>query len=205
MQFALGSASLLFSIYCLTLPPLPLALSCSLPLSCYARTLLSMGQWQWLHAAEDKCPWRRQGLLLKFALGPGGITFVDGAPAGADLHFVGPANQRRGRADAFSKVRHSVSWHVAFIRHSLSQVELHLNIAILRLGWLSVVVWAHGHSSNASQSLLDVLHYCFGKLCRWRLQASVLLPCSSVCKLQWVMSIGCNAEVSISDLVYVWS
>lgn len=34
----------------------------------------------------------------------GGITFSEGRPVGADLHYEGLANQRRGRADAFSKI-----------------------------------------------------------------------------------------------------
>ncbi|KAI7835612.1 hypothetical protein COHA_010489 [Chlorella ohadii] len=46
----------------------------------------------------------RPGKLLKFAIGPAGISFQDGQPVGADLHFAGPANQRRGRADSASKI-----------------------------------------------------------------------------------------------------
>lgn len=46
----------------------------------------------------------RPGRLLRFAVGSGGVTFVDGAPMGADLRYVGVANQRRGRADALSKI-----------------------------------------------------------------------------------------------------
>ncbi|PSC69269.1 snurportin-1 [Micractinium conductrix] len=46
----------------------------------------------------------RPGKLLKFNIGPGGIVFQDGQPVGADLHFAGPANQRRGRADSASKI-----------------------------------------------------------------------------------------------------
>lgn len=46
----------------------------------------------------------RPGKLLKFVVGPGGISFQDGQPVGADLHFAGPANQRRGRADSISKI-----------------------------------------------------------------------------------------------------
>ena len=46
----------------------------------------------------------RPGKLLKFDIGPGGIQLHDGQPTGADLKFVGGANQRRGRADVCSKV-----------------------------------------------------------------------------------------------------
>eukprot|EP00887_Chlorella_sp_A99_P000428 scaffold17.g428.t1 len=46
----------------------------------------------------------RPGRLLRFAIGPGGFQFRDGQPVGADLHFLGPANQRRGRADSLSKI-----------------------------------------------------------------------------------------------------
>lgn len=46
----------------------------------------------------------RPGKLLRFEIGPGGIQMQDGQPTGADLKFVGAANQRRGRADACSKV-----------------------------------------------------------------------------------------------------
>eukprot|EP00882_Tetradesmus_deserticola_P007875 GHRQ01008289.1.p1 GENE.GHRQ01008289.1~~GHRQ01008289.1.p1 ORF type:complete len:253 (+),score=91.54 GHRQ01008289.1:440-1198(+) len=43
--------------------------------------------------------------LLRFSIRSGGLLFnVDGSPAGADLAYEGPANQRRGRADVFSKV-----------------------------------------------------------------------------------------------------
>lgn len=34
--------------------------------------------------------------------------FHEGRPAGADLHYVGPGNQRRGRADQFSRVRQTL-------------------------------------------------------------------------------------------------
>jgi snurportin-1 len=46
------------------------------------------------------------GRLLRFNIREGGIVFnpTDGRPVGADLGYAGPANQRRGRADQFSKV-----------------------------------------------------------------------------------------------------
>ena len=34
----------------------------------------------------------------------GGIEFHDGGTAVADLHYEGPGNQRRGRADTLSKI-----------------------------------------------------------------------------------------------------
>lgn len=47
----------------------------------------------------------RLGRLLRFSIRSGGLLFnADGSPAGADLAYEGPANQRRGRADMFSKV-----------------------------------------------------------------------------------------------------
>ncbi|KAG1677386.1 hypothetical protein FOA52_010766 [Chlamydomonas sp. UWO 241] len=46
----------------------------------------------------------RPGRLLRFTLGDGGLTFHEGRPAGADLRYEGPGNQRRGRADTFSKI-----------------------------------------------------------------------------------------------------
>jgi hypothetical protein len=46
----------------------------------------------------------RPGRLLRFSLQDGGLSFEGGRPAGADLKYEGPANQRRGRADALSKV-----------------------------------------------------------------------------------------------------
>ncbi|KAL3143993.1 hypothetical protein ABBQ32_003801 [Trebouxia sp. C0010 RCD-2024] len=49
-------------------------------------------------------PALRPGKLLRFEIGPGGIQMHDGQPLGADLKYVGVANQRRGRADACSKV-----------------------------------------------------------------------------------------------------
>ncbi|GLC63873.1 hypothetical protein PLESTF_000092700 [Pleodorina starrii] len=46
----------------------------------------------------------KPGRLLRFSIRQGGIIFHEGRPAGADLHYEGPANQRRGRADSFSKI-----------------------------------------------------------------------------------------------------
>lgn len=48
----------------------------------------------------------RPGRLLRFSIQGGGLSFspTDGSPAGADLAYEGPANQRRGRADQFSKI-----------------------------------------------------------------------------------------------------
>ncbi|GFH28305.1 uncharacterized protein HaLaN_26779, partial [Haematococcus lacustris] len=47
----------------------------------------------WVEAMGPKV--LRPGRLLKF---------VVQEPCGADLKYVGPGNQRRGRADAFSKI-----------------------------------------------------------------------------------------------------
>lgn len=46
----------------------------------------------------------RPGKLLRFDVGPGGLQTQHGQPTGADLKFTGVANQRRGRADVYSKV-----------------------------------------------------------------------------------------------------
>lgn len=47
----------------------------------------------------------RAGRLLRFSIREGGMLFnADGSPAGADLAYEGPANQRRGRADLISKI-----------------------------------------------------------------------------------------------------
>ncbi|WIA09803.1 hypothetical protein OEZ85_009178 [Tetradesmus obliquus] len=47
----------------------------------------------------------RPGRLLRFSIRAGGLLFnADGSPAGADLAYEGPANQRRGRADVYTKV-----------------------------------------------------------------------------------------------------
>lgn len=46
----------------------------------------------------------RPGRLLRFTIQAGGMYFVNGKPQGADLKYEGPANQRRGRADLFSKI-----------------------------------------------------------------------------------------------------
>lgn len=50
------------------------------------------------------------GTLLRFELGPGGFTLLDGRPVGADLRLLGVAGARRGRADTLSKV---LSQHLA--------------------------------------------------------------------------------------------
>lgn len=47
----------------------------------------------------------RPGRLLRFSLRGQGLLFSpDGSPAGADMAYEGPTNQRRGRADLISKV-----------------------------------------------------------------------------------------------------
>jgi len=46
----------------------------------------------------------RPGRLLKFDIGEAGIYFHEGQPYGADLRYKGPGNQRRGRADQFTKI-----------------------------------------------------------------------------------------------------
>ncbi|KAG2451618.1 hypothetical protein HYH02_003399 [Chlamydomonas schloesseri] len=46
----------------------------------------------------------KTGRLLRFSIKQGGITFHEGRPCGADLHFEGTVPQRRGRADSFSKI-----------------------------------------------------------------------------------------------------
>ena len=47
----------------------------------------------------------RPGRLLRFSLLAGGFTFsAQGVPAGAELRYEGPANQRRGKADQLHKV-----------------------------------------------------------------------------------------------------
>ena len=50
------------------------------------------------------CLYCRPGKLLRFDVGPGGLQTQHGQPTGADLKFTGVANQRRGRADVYSKV-----------------------------------------------------------------------------------------------------
>lgn len=49
-------------------------------------------------------PGLRAGRLLRFALGPGGIQFHDSRPCGADLTYLGLVNQRRSKADCFTKI-----------------------------------------------------------------------------------------------------
>jgi len=44
------------------------------------------------------------GMPLRFSIRDGGIQFVDGQPVGADLHFEGASNPRRGRVDSSSKI-----------------------------------------------------------------------------------------------------
>ena len=59
-------------------------------------------------------PWRltsaifydRPGRLLRFSVLEGGLQLgPDGCPLSADLHYEGPANPRRGKADTLSKAR----------------------------------------------------------------------------------------------------
>ncbi|KAJ0047702.1 hypothetical protein Pint_15669 [Pistacia integerrima] len=44
------------------------------------------------------------GSLLKFAIGDGGLSFVDGKLEKADLHYLGKTNRARMFADSYSKV-----------------------------------------------------------------------------------------------------
>ncbi|EIE25969.1 hypothetical protein COCSUDRAFT_27547 [Coccomyxa subellipsoidea C-169] len=46
----------------------------------------------------------RHRRLLRFTIREGGLNLREGELVGADLHFEGPANQRRGRADLSSKI-----------------------------------------------------------------------------------------------------
>lgn len=47
----------------------------------------------------------KAGVLLRFRIGPGGFYLgLDGMPIGADLHWLGLANQRRASADLYSRI-----------------------------------------------------------------------------------------------------
>ncbi|KAK7809534.1 snurportin-1, partial [Quercus suber] len=46
----------------------------------------------------------RSGNLLRFAIGDGGLSFVDGKLEKADLHYLGKSNRARAFADSYSKV-----------------------------------------------------------------------------------------------------
>ncbi len=45
----------------------------------------------------------RSGKLMRFSIREGGLQFGDDGLVGADLYFEGMGNQRRGRADTYSK------------------------------------------------------------------------------------------------------
>ena len=44
------------------------------------------------------------GSLLRFAIGEGGLSIVDGKLEKADLHYLGKSNRARAFADSHSKV-----------------------------------------------------------------------------------------------------
>lgn len=44
------------------------------------------------------------GNLLRFAIGDGGLSIVDGTLEKADLHYLGKSNRARAFADSYSKV-----------------------------------------------------------------------------------------------------
>ena len=46
----------------------------------------------------------RSGSLLRFAIGDGGLSIVDGKIEKADLHYLGKVNRARAFADSYSKV-----------------------------------------------------------------------------------------------------
>ena len=73
----------------------------------------------------------RPGKLLRFDIGPGGMHIQCGQPTGADLVFTGVANQRRGRADVYSKV--------IYLPHSA------LSVGVGTVCW-----WMHLMSSEAN-------------------------------------------------------
>ena len=85
-------------------------------------SLQQPASWQQLHMSSTQislCTCRH-GRLLKFALGPGSLQWQGGQPCGAQLTFLGAANQRKGRADTYSKVP-AVAWSVPFALHQLLQ------------------------------------------------------------------------------------
>lgn len=49
-------------------------------------------------------PGLKTGCLLRFAIGDGGLTIVDGKLERADLHYLGMSNRARAFADTYSKV-----------------------------------------------------------------------------------------------------
>lgn len=55
----------------------------------------------------EEIVWHRPGRLLRFSIREDGLDFHNGELIGADLHFEGLGNQRRGRADTCSKVSSS--------------------------------------------------------------------------------------------------
>ncbi|KAK9837139.1 hypothetical protein WJX81_005845 [Elliptochloris bilobata] len=56
-------------------------------------------------AAQQLGDRARPGRLLRFSVASGGLQLgPDGCPLSAHLHYEGPANQRRGKADSLSKV-----------------------------------------------------------------------------------------------------
>lgn len=46
-----------------------------------------------------------RGDLIKFAIGEGGLVFVDSKLEKADLQYLGKSNRARAFADSYSKVR----------------------------------------------------------------------------------------------------
>lgn len=46
----------------------------------------------------------RSGNLLRFSIGDGGLSTVDGKLEKADLHYLGKSNRARAFADSYSKV-----------------------------------------------------------------------------------------------------
>jgi hypothetical protein len=86
----------------------------------------------------------RAGRLLRFSIRSGGLLFnTDGSPAGADLAYEGPANQRRGRADVFSKVL--FQWQAR-----RQPVQLNALLAAAAAGQLG-----HGEAQQQNSSMAD--------------------------------------------------
>lgn len=58
------------------------------------------------------------GNLLRFAIGDGGLSIVDGTLEKADLHYLGKSNRARAFADSYSKVMFQY-----MVRHSPLRIE----------------------------------------------------------------------------------
>ncbi|KAK9198230.1 hypothetical protein WN944_013414 [Citrus x changshan-huyou] len=72
----------------------------------------------------------QSGSLLKFAIGNGGLSFVDGKLEKSDLNYLGKSNRARMFADSYSKTDFGFMSPAEMLRESICPCELYVSICL---------------------------------------------------------------------------